>query len=90
MNIKDIEESIEQLENGATTFDNAIKLASLYILRENLKPVLKSTEGNVEKELNDILPQYHHYIEVKRNFQLGKTTETEVLEVLGYLGQEIN
>lgn len=89
MNIQDIEESIVQLEESTTTFDNAFKLASLYILRDNLKPGLKPMVNNVEGELNDILPQYRHYIEVRRNFQLGKTTEKEMLKVLSYLCQEI-
>lgn len=89
MNIQDIEESIRELEDSQTTFSNAFKLASLYILKEHLKPTLKPTEDNVERELSDILPQYKRYIEVKREFQLGEVNETKVLEVLGYLGQEI-
>ena len=85
MNIKDIEESIIELENGATTFDNAIKLASLYILKENLKP----PNDMVGSELQDIFPQYRHYVETRRNFQLGKISEKEMLKILTYLCQEI-
>ena len=85
MNIKDIEESIVQLENSATTFDNALKLASLYILQEHLNPGLKRMVDDVETELKDILPGYKNYVLTRRNFQLDKTTEKEVLSTLTYL-----
>ena len=89
MDINEIEETIQELENSSTTFNNALKLASLYILRENLKPGLKREIDGVEDELDDILPQYRHYIVVRRNFQLGQTNQTEVLKALTYLCIEI-
>ena len=35
LNIAEIENTIQELENGNTTFDSCIKLASLYIVREH-------------------------------------------------------
>ena len=89
MNIKDIEETIDTLENASNTFDNAFKLSALYIIREHMKPVLKSKIDTVESELKDILPQYQSYVSIRRDFQLGKTTEEAVLKVLESLCQEI-
>ena len=67
MDINEINETIEELENSSTTFDNCMKLASLYIVRDNLKTNKEPDE--TEEELHDILPSYLNYIEVKRKYQ---------------------
>lgn len=90
MNIEEIQENIHRLENEPTTFTNCQKLASLYICKEQLKPGLKRMVNDVNKELNDVLPQYSHYIEVRRQYQLHKTGKKELLTVLGCLCQEIS
>ena len=89
MDINEIEETIHELENASNTFENAFKLSALYIVRENMKPPLKSKIDGVETELHDILPQYQSYVKVRRDFQLGKTTEDAVLKMLEELCQEI-
>lgn len=38
MNLKDINESIYELENGATSYDSCHKLASLYVVKDHLEP----------------------------------------------------
>lgn len=97
LDMQEIDNTIEQLENGTTTFDNCLKLASLYIVREHLKDANLTAvhhpetgdNDEVVKELNDIFPQYHEYIETKRMYQLKQTTEEAVLQKLGYVCKEL-
>lgn len=89
MNIEEISNTIEELENGDTTFVNCQKLASLYIVRENFKIDYQRMVTPVEEELNDILPQYQTYCEVKRRYQLNEVTEPAVIDSLNRVCKEI-
>lgn len=71
MDMLEINNTIEELENGATTFDNAIKLSALYTIRDNLN-------SDTEKELEDILPQFRMYVAVKRGYQLKELSEDDL------------
>ena len=71
LNIDEVNNTIAELENGETTFDACIKLASLYTVKEHF-----DCNDEVVEEYNDILPQYRHYVEVKRKYQLGEVAET--------------
>lgn len=71
MDMLEIENTIEELENGPTTFDNAIKLSALYNVRDNLN-------SDTEKELEDILPQFKMYVAVKRGYQLKELTADDL------------
>ena len=54
------------------SLSNVRNLSALYNVRANL---LGSTKfDKTAKELNDILPSYNQYIEVKRKYQLKETT----------------
>lgn len=86
MDIKDIKKEIEKLENDDTTHENAQKLASLYIVVEHLS---KKQIDDTEKELNDILPAYHRYIEIKRKYQLGEISEGLVIQGIKNVCKEI-
>ena len=69
MNLDEINKSIQELENGPTTYATCEKLASLYTVRYHAE------SGNtVEKEYSDILPEYQKYKEVKRKYQLGEVS----------------
>lgn len=37
LNLREIEQAIRQLENSPTTYNNCMKLASLYIVRDELR-----------------------------------------------------
>ena len=37
INLREVEETIKDLENGAATYNNCMKLASLYIIRDEMK-----------------------------------------------------
>lgn len=71
MNLKEITDTIEELENGTTTYDNCIKLSALYSVRDNLK-------SDTEKELNDVLPQFRMYVAVKKKYQLGELPKEDL------------
>lgn len=85
MDIVAINEAIEILENKETNFDNVSELAMLYIVRNNHQSISDSASD----ELNDILPCYQKYREVKGRYQQGMTSEGEVIRALKLLGQEI-
>lgn len=44
---------------------------------------------NTLKELNDILPQYKKYVDIKRRYQLGELSEATVENSIKLLVQEI-
>ena len=79
MNLEEINNTIEALENSSTTFGNCEKLASLYICRDHMMATHPDSNPAVEKEYNDILPQYQQYCTVKRRYQLHEITEEPVI-----------
>lgn len=97
LNIEEINNTIEQLENGSTTFDSCQKLASLYIVRncylDSLSKVVSDKNTNdldVIKEYSDILPEYSRYCSIKRKYQLNELGKDVVLESLKCVCKEIN
>ena len=84
LNLQEIEESIKDLENSSTTYDNCSKLASLYIVRDKMKQ-----NDVVEDELNDVLPSYKRYVEVKRKYQLKEVTADALYTAFNSLCNEI-
>ena len=93
MNLQEINELIEELESVDTTSINCVNLASLYIIRDNLKQgYLKLAEPQsaiVEKELSDILPQYKEYVDIKTKYQLGEVGEAIVIKRLRGVCKEL-
>ena len=83
MNIQEIENTIEELENGSTTYDNCIKLSALYNVRNNIK-------SDTEKELDDILPQFRMYVAVKRKYQLGELKEEDLIFAMKSICRDIS
>ena len=76
---------IEELEDGDTTYANAADLASLYTVRDKLTQPI----DGITKELNDILPAYTAYKEVKRNYQLNGIDKSKVLRQLESVCREL-
>ena len=83
MDISEIERTIKQLEDGDTTLESCRKLATLYVVRDNL------TTDNVEKELNDIVPCYRRYIQIKRDYQTGRATDDLLVNSMESVCKEI-
>jgi len=93
MNIEEINNTIEELENGSTTFDSCLKLASLYIVKEHISHTnLNEFDGipDVIKEYNDILPQYTEYCDIKTQYQLGKVSQEYVIQSMKNVCTEIH
>ena len=86
LNLKDIDETIEELENGATTMANCQKLAYLYIVRDK---ITKTDSDTVVQEYSDILPSYERYKTEKTKYQLGGGNKQGIINYLSLLCTEI-
>lgn len=74
MDIQIIENTIDELEHSDISMNNAIELASLYIIRNNnLTGINKEETGGIRGEIEDILPAYIEYRQVKTQYQLIDT-----------------
>lgn len=93
MDIREINDNINMLLNSDNTFSNVSKLASLYIVKEHIENVnmneLNTLDGGTEKELNDILPEYQKYKEVKKEYQLNNTDKSNVIAHMKSVCKEI-
>ena len=92
MDIELIEDTIAELEQDATSFDNCEKLAYLYICRDNY---YKRTTGminsdtNPQKELEDLLPAYNKYVDTKTRYQKYEVVEQMLIYSMDRLCEEI-
>ena len=82
LNPAEIQNTIKELENGETTFATCQKLASLYIVRNFYSPQESDKIEEVSTEIDDILPAYQQYCEVKRQFQLQQLPDTSVISAM--------
>ena len=97
MDINLIEDTIEELEQDATSFENCEKLASLYICRDNylkrfsaVSDVSESVSHDyVATELQDILPAYKKYVETKRRYQQFEVVDKMLTYAMQNLCDEI-
>lgn len=89
LDIEEIDNTIETLENGATTFDNVLKLASLYIVKEHMQNVSTGQIDVSESELKDILPAYRKYVDVKKEFQLNHIDKSALISSMNIVCKEI-
>jgi len=90
MNIIDVEDAIYDLEQAPYTYDNAAELASLYIIQAHMsKEGITGTTAVIQEEVEDILPAYRQYCQVKRQYQCHEVTEQAVVEALRIVGEEI-
>lgn len=86
MNIKELNNMIQELENSDQSLSNIRNLSSLYIVRKHLT---ESTVDSVTTELDDILPSYIEYVNTKRKYQLHEITEQSVYIKLEQVCKEI-
>ena len=96
LDLQEINDTIKELENASTTFDNCMKLANLYIVREHLnvdyRPSTADDNGieqAVVKEYSDILPAYTDFCKTKRRYQLNEIAMQPVLRQLHHVCSEI-
>lgn len=88
MDMRLIDETISVLEQGETNFDTVSKLADLYIIKDKLA-FNNLSSNSVKSEINDILPAYSRYINVKRLYQLNEINEGAVIKEIKNLCTEI-
>lgn len=81
-----IQDTIDTLLNSETTQNNVSELASLIIVNEYLN---KQNLSRIQRELDDILPAYKKYVEVKRLYQLNEIDESAVVHMMKLTVQEI-
>lgn len=96
LNLEEINNTITELENGHTTYENCLKLASLYIVKQNLHREKKSDTGDfsrghddVVKEYSDILSAYSEYCDTKRRYQMNEISIRKVLQEMKNVCDEI-
>jgi hypothetical protein len=87
MDINTINNLIKDTENSETTLSNIRNLSALYNVRNIL--LNNKEETQTETELKDILPSYLGYINIKRKYQLHKTTNDNVIIAMKALCTEI-
>lgn len=86
IDLNEIEDTIKDIENKNTTLDNCRILADMLIIEH----FYKIKTDNVENELNDILPQYQRYREIKRKYQLQEVTENAVINAIYNVCRELS
>lgn len=90
MNIYAINKAITELEKSEATYENVSELSALYIVREKLtKNSTIISNDATEKELQDILPCYKKYTEIKREYQLGRATDDLLVNSMESVCKEI-
>lgn len=97
MDINLIEDTIAELEQDVTSFENCEKLASLYICRENyykrFSQVVNTSESvshsSSHVEIADVLPAYLKYIDTKRRYQQFEVVDQMLIYAMTDLCQEI-
>lgn len=86
MDLNDINATIKYYEKQGTNLENCRILADLY----TCKTYMENNYSNDDKELNDILPMYHEYCNVKREYQLGNVNKEKVIDSMHKVCQELN
>lgn len=71
-----IDQTIEELKEGDTTFFNCQNLAALYIVRDKLGGT------KLDKELRDVIPTYKKYCEIKKKYQFHELPEDAVTNAI--------
>lgn len=87
-----IEDAIYDIEeNEKINAENIKELACLYIVKaEQLKSNRNEIKPDVEDELEDILPYYRKYCDVKRRYQLHELSEEAVVNAISKVCREIS
>ena len=87
MDLSIINDLIEELENSETSLSNIRNLSALYNVKSHI--LGNKMYDNVVKELNDVLPSYLQYVEMKRRYQLKEITDEALISYLNRVCKEI-
>lgn len=89
MNLTEVNEAIKELQESSLTLSNARNLSALINVRDYLQNSTQRKPDSLERELNDILPQYREYCNIKRGYQLGKLSDTDLIVAMRHVCKEI-
>lgn len=91
MDLDMINNLIEELEKSEMSLSNIRNLSALYTVRNQLldKSQEKVTQDIVTDEIDDILPSYLQYVDIKRKYQFGNESKDNVLTYLKSVCSEI-
>lgn len=87
-----IEDSIAELEQDATSYENCIRLASLYICREinkNRNMSVLDTSNDVSHDSNDLFSTYNKYIDAKMRYQQYEVVDKMLIYAMSNLCHEL-
>ena len=90
MNLTEVNDATKELLNGPLTLSNARNLSALITIQSYMKNAIQSKPDGLEQELNDILPQYKEYCNIKRGYQLGKLSDTDLIVAMRRVCKEVN
>ena len=89
MKLADVNEAINELQNSDFSLSNVRNLSALLNVREHLQNVTQSKPDSLEAELSDILPQYKNYCDIKRQYQMHKLSDDEVVSAMRQVCKEV-
>ena len=92
LDLEMIEDTIRELEQEPTSFENCNLLASLYICREinkNRNMKLTDTSNEVSHDTPTILPSYDKYIDTKRRYQQYEVVDNMLTYAMDNLCSEL-
>lgn len=84
MDIKALQDAIDELEAGPATPENVAELSALYIVMDHI------SKGQNSGSFKPILPCYDPYIELKKEYQLGGSSEGAVVKSLKNLCMDLD
>lgn len=87
-----IEDSIAELEQDATSYENCIRLASLYICREinkNRNMSVLDTSNDVSNDSNNLFSTYNKYIDAKMRYQQYEVVDKMLIYAMSNLCHEL-
>ena len=89
MNLVEVNKEINELLNSPLTLSNARNLSALIIVQSYLQNAIQSKPDSLEQELNDILPRYKEYCEVKQRYQRNQASDDELIIAIRRVCKEV-
>ena len=89
MNVEDINTIIQELQDSEITPSNTRFLASLYIIKDKMEKPVTRHDNTSNKELQDVLPAFNHYVDVKRKYQMQQISDDALVQSMKFVVQEL-
>lgn len=89
MNLAEVNKEINELLNSPLTLSNARNLSALIVVQSYLQNAIQSAPDSLEQELNDILPRYKEYCEIKQRYQRNQASDDELIIAMRRVCKEV-